>query len=127
MTALYPVNTISGILTQVKTLLTAELGTFKNGKPAIWVEPPASPEVGTGLHVYLCRYEQRLTQEIYQWQVVLRQRDTSEAGLVKLDAAIKKMRSRFYNRREVILPYSEDRYPQANFYLPYSQSAYRGN
>jgi hypothetical protein len=117
-------NTVPDLLQLVKNVLSGELGQFQNGVTAVWVEPPEAPKAGTGIHVYISRFTQQLSSKTYQWSIRIVQLDTSLEGLNVLDRAIANMRRQFPNRREVILPYADNRFPGANFYIPFELAAY---
>lgn len=101
----------------LRNLLANEVGSFANGYPAVWVEPPQMPAGGKGLHVSIGRHSQRIANNLYQHRVSLVQFDRSDTGLLKLDHAIEKVRACFPLCREVMLPFQENTYPQCNFYI----------
>ena len=121
---LYNDNQLADITGILRSLLANELGTFANGRTALWVEPPKSPTVGVGLHVYIKRQPSQVTYDLYRWDVTLRQYDRTNEGLQKMDDAIAKIRKRFPNRREIIPPFREDDYPQAFISLEFQRHAY---
>lgn len=103
------------------------LGTFSDGIPAIWVEPPAAP-IGNavGLACIIGRYkamkrsESLSSNQLYQnydWVVTLVQFDTSKQGCKKLALALDILQRAFPNHRERTLPFSEDSYPQITFLI----------
>lgn len=115
-------TSVAGLRSLIQELLRSQLGTFANGRKAIAVEPPQVPQSGVGLHIYISRHAERLNRETYQYKVSLVQFDTSEIGLQKLDQAIALMRSAFPCRREIIMPYREEMFPQITFFLAAYQS-----
>lgn len=112
------------LITILRSLLSPHLGKFADGRTALWVEPPQSPKVGNGLHVFINRHYSQMSNRLGQWRVsfVLHgDRATSETlyeiNLQKFDAAILAMRSHFPSRREIALPFREDIPPQISFLL----------
>lgn len=110
------------LITLLRSRLASYLGTFADGRQAIWVEPPQSPKVGTGLHVFIERHYTQLSNEYGQWRVTFvlhgdRAADdiAYEANLQKFDGAIQEMRRTFPKRREVAIPFREDLPPQVSF------------
>ncbi len=127
-----PQQPISATLNKLlRSLLAAQLGTFVDGKLAIWVEAPQAPPVGTGVHVYIARHYAQITNSTYTWRVDLvlhggqgatpQSKAVYEANLQKFDQAIELIRQKFPMRREVIPPYREDLPPQATFQLVVTQ------
>jgi hypothetical protein len=107
-------------------LLETEIGTFANGQTATWVEPPAAPSGVTGLECIIGRTPGMLISEalssyqIYQnveWTVTLVQFERTDVGAKKFADAICKIRKRFPNHRERMLPFTEDFYPQVTFFI----------
>jgi len=121
ITAIAPLRSI------LSTLLTNELGTFSSGKKAIWVEPPQVPAgTVTGLQCVIERYSNLNTSTVlhnhqsaenFDWIIVLTQFDRTDGGIQKLDSAVQKIRQRFPRRRERILAFMENAYPQVSYLL----------
>ena len=129
--------TIRNIL---EILLEDELGTFSDGQPAIYVEPPMLPQSLScdGLQCIIKRYPnvlqttQLLNNQGLQnsdWVVTLTLFDLSIQGYANLDSARDKIQRRFPRFREsVLIPQSNDSqpqfqddvYPQITFRLNYS-------
>jgi hypothetical protein len=108
----------------IKPILQPYLGTFEDGKVAIWVEPPQAPKSGSGVHCFIQRHYSAISNQLYQWQVDLvmhgiRADDPAlyEVNLQKFDKAIAAMRIKFPNRREIRQPFREDLPPQFRFLL----------
>lgn len=103
----------------IVNLLSAELGTFSNGIPAVWVEPPSAPKgaISGGLEVSITKFKNVSSSSLllnnqqeqrYEWIVVVK--TTGERTALeysKFSAAIDKMRRYFPRRRESISAYSE--------------------
>lgn len=109
-------------------LLSSELGTFQlTGEKAIHIEPPYINEKlnPQGLAVFINRYKQLRgsrsagvsAMQLFDWRVVLRSYDKSEAGMIVMDKAIEKMEQSFPNHRQRILQTVETVYPQVTFLL----------
>lgn len=108
----------------VNDLLISELGSFENGMPALWVDSGDAPSKYSGL---LCLIERQpnmiqhrsilgyQAEQNFDWIVRLITRDRSPTGLATFDRACEKMRSRFPNHRERIIPPNDGALPQATF------------
>lgn len=121
-------GSVSTLFTYLSDLLSDQLGTFQlTGEPAIWVEPPYLTEKAnpTGLAVIINRFKQFRgsrsagisAMQVFDWRVVLRTYDTSEAGISNMEAAIEKMEQSFPNHRQRVLQTVETAYPQVTFLL----------
>ncbi len=108
----------------IATELASELGTFANGKRAITIEPPTAPKPGSGLHVFISRYGTQLTNKLYQYRVSMVMVSREETDYKTFDLAIRKMRQKFPQHREVMIAneFSENRYPQVNYLICVNQS-----
>jgi hypothetical protein len=125
------ITAIADIRSVLTNLLSSELGIFTNGKPAIWVEPPQTPFGSvTGLQCVIQRYQNLNTTKVlhnsqtaenFDWIIVLTQFDPTDNGMQKLDSAVTKIRLRFPRRRERIMPFRENAYPQVSYLLNFSQ------
>jgi hypothetical protein len=130
MSGQQPISTSRELMAVLRILLAAELGTFSNGNPAIWVEPPFAPTRGAGLHCVIQRQPSVLSSrtnpgnqanQIYEWIVTLTVEQTND-GLAAMDAACNKLRLRFPRHREIIAPLVDGKLPQATFQLTYSRA-----
>ncbi|MBO3463672.1 hypothetical protein G7B40_040370 [Aetokthonos hydrillicola Thurmond2011] len=113
------IHTTAELRSAIADLLAAELGTFANNQPAIWVEPPSTPKGGVsgGVEVSISRFKNVSSSSLllnnqqeqrYEWIVVLKLSDRTSIGFTKFSNAIEKMRRYFPRRRETISPYSEE-------------------
>jgi hypothetical protein len=105
-------------------LLISELGHFDSGMPALWVDSGDVPSKYNGL---LCLIERQpnminhksilgyQAEQHFDWVVRLITRDRSPTGLANFDRACEKMRLRFPNHRERILPPDDGGLSQATF------------
>lgn len=105
----------------LRSLLAEELGEFRFGVPAIAIEPPQSPNTGTGLHVSIARQPKKYSQSLWRWEVRLRQYDRTDRGWKMFDQAVEKMRHRFPIGTEVSLPFEEDKFTQTTFMIDVNQ------
>jgi hypothetical protein len=105
-------------------LLSDQLGTFRGGDKAIWILPPDSPQRGNGIHLYIDRYTTKLTNAIYQQRLTLVQFDRDESGCALFEEALIKLRRRFPNARETVLPYRKETALTASFLLPVYRTPY---
>lgn len=118
-------NTVLNFRSVIATLLNDELGTFSGGVKAIWIEPPSAPSTANGLMAVISRYSRQFSPDLYQWKLTLIQFDKSDQGVAALDRAINKVRRRFPSqRRDSILDYRDESYPQASFSIGFSRIAY---
>jgi hypothetical protein len=101
-------------------LLSAELGTFENGDPAICVIPPDAPMRGHGLHVYIDKFATRISSGTYQQRVSLVQFDRSQPGADTLQSALQKLHDRYPPAREIPLPYRKETTLEVAFLIPIS-------
>jgi hypothetical protein len=114
----------------LERLIGTDLGVFKNGIPAIWVEEPAAPETGQGLHCliyYRPRQLQKpigLTQslQVLAWQVTLIQVDRSVTGIETLSRVGDKIRNSFSGCTEGASNAVADRLPVLNYSIPFSKT-----
>lgn len=114
----------------LRAMLIDELGTFSNGRKAIQIEPPQVPAgTATGLQCVIQRYfnlntsrvlHNNQTAENFDWVIVLTQFDRTDNGLQKLDSAVQKIRQRFPRKRERIMPFKENAYPQVSYLLNFN-------
>ena len=122
------IHTTSELRSAIADLLKEELGTFANGLPSIWVEPPSTPKgnVSGGVEVSISRFKNVSSSSLllnnqqlnsYEWIVVVKLGDRSTEGYSKFNSAIEKMRRYFPRRRETISPYSEEDNMIATFRL----------
>jgi len=130
MNAIKALNDISALVTDLRSLLNNELGTFEDGTKAFWVEPPFIPSKRTfsGVKIVVARNQEALQpqrpcvgvpqaiQRMY-WRVTLINNDYSSLGLAKWDSAIDKIRRRFPLHRERAVEVTEDQFPQRTFLL----------
>jgi hypothetical protein len=130
MNAIKTPNDISALVTDLRSLLNNELGTFDDGTKAFWVEPPFIPSKRTfsGVKIVVARNQDVLQpqkpcvgvpqaiQRMY-WRVTLINNDYSSSGLAKWDSAIDKIRRRFPLHRERAVEVTEDQFPQRTFLL----------
>ncbi len=121
------------LVNTLKTLLKDELGTFSNGLPAIWVEPPGIPQdlSCNGLQVVIQRFKNPLQTlnlvnnqafENFDWVIIITLYDRSLEQVDKLESAILKIRQQFPRNRRRINPYNEDFYPQVTVLLNFSET-----
>lgn len=112
------IHTAPELRAAIVNLLAQELGTFGNGQPAVWVEPPSAPKgaVTGGLEVSIGRFKNVSSSSLmlnnqqeqqYEWIVSIKTRDRTPAEYSKFNSAIDKMRRYFPRRRESISPFSE--------------------
>lgn len=114
----------------LERLIGNDLGTFQNGLPAIWVEEPAAPANGQGLHCliyYRARQLQKpigLTQSLQTlaWQVTLIQVDRSVQGIETLSRVGDKIRNSFSGCTEGASNAVADRLPVLNYSIPFSKT-----
>jgi hypothetical protein len=115
--------------TVIKKLIGADIGTFKNGLPAIWVEGPPAPENGTGLHCFIyyrpkqLRPPQGLLQsiQVLGWQITLMQTDRTVAGIETLSAVGDRIRNSFSGCTEGASAMLADRLPALNYLIPFDK------
>lgn len=112
------IHTAPELRAAIVNLLAQELGTFGNGQPAVWVEPPSAPKgaVTGGLEVSIGRFKNVSSSSLmlnnqqeqqYEWIVSIKTGDRTPAEYSKFNSAIDKMRRYFPRRRESISPFSE--------------------
>ena len=113
------IHTAPELRAVIVDLLAQELGTFNNGQPAVWVEPPSAPKgaVTGGLEVSIGRFKNVSSSSLmlnsqqeqrYEWIVSIKTTgDRTPAEYSKFNSAIDKMRRYFPRRRESISPFSE--------------------
>jgi hypothetical protein len=113
------IHTTAELRLALADLLAAELGTFANSQPAIWVEPPSTPKGGVsgGVEVSISRFKNVSSSSLmlnnqqeqrYEWIVAIKLGDRTPEGYSKFNSAIEKVRRYFPRRRETISPYSEE-------------------
>lgn len=105
------------------------LGTFKNGQPAIAIQPPVPPDFGNGVHCIIQRFSNRkgLSSE-FEWQISLfvvpsNVENTDNQYYDNFNTAIESFRYWFPRTRELNSKY-RDFYPQTNFYLNYEKEEF---
>ena len=113
------IHTAPELRAVIVDLLAQELGTFGNGQPAVWVEPPSAPKgaVSGGLEVSIVRFKNVSSSSLmlnnqqeqrYEWVVSVKTTgDRTALEYSKFNSAIDKMRRYFPRRRESISPFSE--------------------
>lgn len=116
----------------IKTLLAPELGKFRNGAPAVWVDAGDLPSQPEGLLV-LIDYFENIREYCptanygaivnFDWVLKLVQRDRSPPGLAKLDRALEKLREAFPVHQERPAPPADGVYPQITFFANFNRSA----
>lgn len=124
------IETVRELQEILRVVLVDELGTFKNGRPSIWVEPPFAPSRGTGLHcairrqpIMLDHKPVRTTQanQTYQFVVTLTA-ELNDTDLAAFDRAADLVRSTFPRHTEMIAPVMDGRLAQADFFLEFSRT-----
>ena len=125
----YPyINSKKDLLTILKNLLADELGKFSNGQPAIYVEPPSVPkgQITGGVQCIIRRWRNVYSteplangqiNENFEWLVTITLFEVTDAGLLKFENVISKMRQRFPLKRETIMNWNDENYPQATYRL----------
>lgn len=106
----------------IEKLLSAELGTFGNGDPAVCVIPPDAPGRGSGLHVYIDEFANKLSNTLYQQRVSLVQFDRSQAGVDRLRSALLKLQSRYPPAKPIPLPYRKEATLEVSFLIPITRT-----
>jgi hypothetical protein len=104
---------------KLKDLLSTELGVFADGRPAIAVEAPPMPGIGTGLQVIIGRMPSLTQKSMLFWRVTLIQRDRSLPGIQKLETAIGKMRQQYPLAQDSHMPFQDDTYPMSVFSIAF--------
>lgn len=123
---------LKALVSSLKTILKDQLGTYSNGQPAIWVEPPKISENLTckGLEVVIQRYQNPLRTlnlinnqgfENFDWIITLTLYNNDPKSIVILDTAVDLIRRNYPRNRRRINPYHEDMYPQITILLNFSQ------
>ncbi|MBN3946751.1 MAG: hypothetical protein HWQ38_09740 [Nostoc sp. NMS7] len=122
------IHTTAELRSAIADLLAAELGTFANNQPAIWVEPPSTPKGGAsgGVEVSIYRFKNvssssmllnNQQEQRYEWIVAVKLGDRTPSDYSKFSSAIEKIRCYFPRRRETVSPYTEEENLIATFRL----------
>jgi hypothetical protein len=120
---------VSELRSLLARLIGDDLGTFADGSPAIWVEDPAAPPNGQGIHCFIyyralqIRPSVGLTQSIQflKWSVMILQTDRTVDGVETLARVGDRIRNSFSGCSESPSASVSDRLPTLNFSIPFTK------
>jgi hypothetical protein len=125
------IRTAADLRAGLVVLLANDLGKFANKRPAVWVEPDATPmpTTGDGVHIIIQRHRQPMqpsrskgasqSQQLMSWVVTIR---LYGKDFEAFDSSLEKIRRMFPRRQEVRLPTTADRLPEVTFKLPHLET-----